>query len=244
MTARCRPAETLASPEKPPDREGCCRHGARDQNGGTNQLDPIPIRHKRNFQSAPCRNAILREISATRPCSLINRILLKKLPAGSKVDLPASAPRTVSPRLFPNSTRAVGFVLMAGRYTPSSHANNSRRESLKRLSSIFLGGDSFVCKNRVTQREPGIADGHNRSRSSERELAFSCQGLAFAEVCLAVFREGSWLDPPKLADDVFGACLERSRSHQPSKARYTDARAIPSLLGNLRRSHALSFELL
>ena len=58
---------------------------------------------------------------------------------------------------------------------------------LKRLSSIFLGGDSFVCKNRVTQREPGMADGHNRSRSSERKLAFICQGLALAEVCLAVF---------------------------------------------------------
>ena len=72
---------------------------------------------------------------------------------------------------------------------------------LKRLSSIFLGGDSFVCKNRVTQREPGMADGYNRSRSSERKLGFFCQGLAFAEVCLAVF-ERDHGSPPKLADDV------------------------------------------
>ena len=70
-------------------------------------------------------------------------------------------------------------------HTQLSHKRLSA-SPLKGLSSIFLGCDSFVCKNRVTQREPGMADGHNRSRSSERKLAFICQGLAFAEVCLAV----------------------------------------------------------
>ena len=44
-------------------------------------------------------------------------------------------------------------------------------ESLKRLGSIFLANDSFVFPNRVTQREPGMADGHNRGRSSQREFS-------------------------------------------------------------------------
>ena len=53
-----------------------------------------------------------------------------------------------------------------------------------RLRSIFLANDSFVFENRVTQREPGMADSQNRGCSSEREFAFRGQGFAVAEVCL------------------------------------------------------------
>jgi hypothetical protein len=56
-----------------------------------------------------------------------------------------------------------------------------------RLCGIFLASDSFVFASGVMQREPGMADGHNRGRSSEREFGFRCQGLAFVEVCLALF---------------------------------------------------------
>ena len=54
-----------------------------------------------------------------------------------------------------------------------------------RLRSIFLANDSFVFENRVTQREPGMADSQNRCCSSEREFAFRGQGFAVAEVCHA-----------------------------------------------------------
>ena len=72
-------------------------------------------------------------------------------------------------------------------------------ESLRRLGSIFLANDSFVFPNRVTQREPGMADGHNRGRSSQREFAFRSQGLALVEVCLALFERDHGL-PPKILE--------------------------------------------
>ncbi len=53
-------------------------------------------------------------------------------------------------------------------------------EPLMRLRSIFLANE-----NRVTQREPGMADSQNRGCSSEREFAFRGQGFAVAEVCHA-----------------------------------------------------------
>ena len=71
-------------------------------------------------------------------------------------------------------------------------------ESLRRLGSIFLANDSFVFANCVTQREPGMADGHNRGRSSQREFAFRSQGLALVEVCLALFERDHGLPPEVL----------------------------------------------
>ena len=66
---------------------------------------------------------------------------------------------------------------------------------LMRLRSIFLANDSFVFENRVTQREPGMADSQNRGCSSEREFAFRGQGFAVAEVCHALL-ESDHDQPP------------------------------------------------
>src|SRR6478735_3874049 len=58
------------------------------------------------------------------------------------------------------------------------------------MGSIFLANDSFVFANRIAQREPGMANGHNRGCSSQCEFAFRPQGLALVEVCLAGLRSG------------------------------------------------------
>ena len=54
------------------------------------------------------------------------------------------------------------------------------------LGLSFLVNDSFVFANRVTKREPGMADAHNRGCSSQREFGFRSQGLALVEVCLTL----------------------------------------------------------
>ena len=64
-----------------------------------------------------------------------------------------------------------------------------------RLRSIFLANDSFVFENRVTQREPGMADSQNRGCSSEREFCFRGQGFAVVEVCHALL-ESDHCQPP------------------------------------------------
>src|SRR6478736_9433748 len=75
------------------------------------------------------------------------------------------------------------------------------REPLMRLKSIFLANDSFVFENRVTQREPGMADSQNRGCSSEREFAFRGQGFAAAEVCHALL-ESDHDQPPSSPEIV------------------------------------------
>ena len=74
-------------------------------------------------------------------------------------------------------------------------------ESLMRLRGIFLGSDSFVFTNRVTKRKPGMANGHNRGCSSQREFGFRSQGLALVEVCLALFERDHGL-PPEVLEPI------------------------------------------
>ena len=87
-----------------------------------------------------------------------------------------------------------------------------------RLRSIFLASDSFVFANRVMQREPGMADSHNRVCSSEREFAFRGQGFAVVQVCHALLGQQPASIAPKrevhfaLSRDIVSlACTLRAK---------------------------------
>ena len=58
-----------------------------------------------------------------------------------------------------------------------------------RLRSIFLANDSFVFANCVTQREPGMADGHNGGRSSQASLASAPRAWPLLRYALHSSRE-------------------------------------------------------
>ena len=55
-----------------------------------------------------------------------------------------------------------------------------------RLRRIFLANNSFVFANRITQREPGMANNQNCGCSLGREFAFRGQGFAVVQVCHAL----------------------------------------------------------